>query len=99
MIQYWMYAAPELVPPSSSKTNCSQPWQPAFGDPAQTAVPPKKFVLIWSVYALAIDGPAFAIGPLSLVTLTMFSKWPMAWEMCPDGACAEMSLLLPTTLG
>ena len=48
---------------------------------------------------LAIDGPAFAMGPLSLVTLVTFSKWPIAWVMCPDGACAATSLPLPTTAG
>src|SRR4029077_15744159 len=58
-----------------------------------------KFVLICSVYALGIEGPEFPIGPLSLVTLTMFSKCPIAWEMNPDGAPAAISLAFPTTKG
>ena len=42
MSQYWMNAEPEL--PLLMKTNCSQPWQAVFGDPAQ-AVLVMKLVL------------------------------------------------------
>src|SRR3954470_23382844 len=93
-----MDAELELVP-VFQKIHCSQPWQPAFGDPAQAVLPVKKSLLIWSVYVLAIAGPAFAMGPLSLVMLVTFSKCPIAWVMCPDGAPAAMSLLFPTTAG
>src|SRR5690349_10661441 len=80
--------------------NCSQPMQPAaFGDPAQAVLPVKKSLLIWSVYVSAIDAPAFAMRPVSPVTLVTFSKWPIVWVMCPDGACADTSLLFPTTAG
>src|SRR5882757_3230628 len=48
-----------------SYTNCSHPRQLGFGLPAH-AVLAKKLVLICSVYASAIDGPAFAMGPDSV---------------------------------
>src|SRR5579862_1073335 len=46
-----------------------------------------------------MDGPELPIGPLSLVTSVTVSKEPIAVEMNPVGAWAEMSLLLPTTRG
>src|SRR5688572_1764402 len=58
-----------------------------------------KLVLIWSVYALAIGAPWFPIGLLILVTLVTLSNRPVACEMVPVGACAEMSLPLPITKG
>src|SRR5260221_8644738 len=101
MSQYCMEAALKAETPVApgvfQKIHCSQGVQPAAGVPGQVPVLGWS-LLICSVYVLAIAGPAFAMGPLSLVTLT-FSKCPIAWVMCPDGACAETSLPFPTTAG
>src|SRR5690242_9836064 len=87
-----------VVPGVFQKIHCSQGVQPAAGVPGQVPVLGWS-LLICRVYVLAIDAPAFAMGPLSLVTLVTFSKRPIAWEICPDGACAETSLPFPTTAG
>src|SRR5438874_1197090 len=91
-----MNADPELL--SLKCTNCSQPRQFAFGDPEQAALV-KVLVLICSEYALLTGVPELPMRPVSLVTLLMFSKCPIAWVMVPDGAPAEMSSPLPTTNG
>ncbi len=48
---------------------------------------------------MATAAPALPIGLLTLVTLVSASKEPVADEMNPVGACAEISLVLPTTSG
>src|ERR1035437_3949663 len=98
MSQYCIDA--EALPlPLFQRIHCSHALPLGFGEPAQAVASVKKSLLIWSVYALATAGPELAMGPLSLVTLVTFSKCPIAWVMCPEGAPAEMSLLFPTTAG
>jgi len=65
-----------------SYTNCSHPWQPGFGLPAQ-AVLAKKFVFICRVYASVTDGPEFAMGPDSVSPVPMFTNEPSTALMVP----------------
>src|SRR5436190_15314337 len=78
--------------------NCSQPWQPAFGEAAQAGLE-KKFEFSCSVYAFATCPPEPPICPAREVTPETLSNEPMAVEMWPLGTWAEMSSPSPITIG
>src|SRR3954468_12084311 len=92
-----MNATPDV--PSLEKMNCSHAWHSAgLLAPARAGLPLKKFVLSCREYEFATIGPAPPFWPVSDATLAV-SNEPTALEMVPLGACAEMSLPLPTIIG
>src|SRR3954470_24042976 len=94
--QYWMNTTPAV--PSLKNTDCSQPRQFGFGEPLHAELV-NMFGFSCTSYASLTGLPMLTIFELSLVTLVTLWNEPIACEMVPDGACAEISLPRPIVNG